>query len=118
VRPENRSSGQNFHPRRLPAPRPSVQKYFEGFLLSPEGAFHGTQDADLKVRRKPFEDNVTALRFLAKLQRAQPKETYKRSIDRTLRAIATPDQIKKQGRFLGDFLLALDETKDVRGAKK
>ncbi|MEO6419303.1 MAG: hypothetical protein ABIP39_07865, partial [Polyangiaceae bacterium] len=82
------------------------------------GFFGSTEDPDavgvFKARRKPFEDNVTAIRFLARLERAQPKDAYRKAISRTLRAIATPDQIKKQGRFLGDFLLALEESKGVR----
>ncbi len=68
-------------------------------------------------RRKPFEDNVTMLRVLARLSRANREKSaiYGRAIDRTLRAIATPDAIKDRGRFVGDFLLALEETKGVRG---
>jgi uncharacterized protein YyaL (SSP411 family) len=71
------------------------------------------------VRRKPFEDQVVMLRVLADLARRVPerRERYARAIDRTLRAIATPDKIADRGRFLGDFLLALDETKDVRGKR-
>jgi hypothetical protein len=33
----------------------------------------------------------------------------------TLRAISTPEQIRGRGRMLGDYLLALEETKGVRG---
>jgi uncharacterized protein YyaL (SSP411 family) len=66
------------------------------------------------VRRKPFEDNVLALRFLARLAKQSPAEGYRTLIARTLRAVATPDQIKDRGRMLGDFLLALDETKGCR----
>ncbi len=71
------------------------------------------------VRRKPFEDNVVMLRVLADLARKSPDRAarYGRAIDRTLRAIATPDKIADRGRFLGDFLLALDETQGVRGAR-
>lgn len=87
------------------------------------GFFARSKDPDavgvFAVRRKPFEDNVTMLRVLARLSRA-PNVTpervakYKRAIDRTLRAIATPDRIRERGRMVGDFLLALDETQGVR----
>ena len=68
------------------------------------------------IRRKPFEDNVMMLRVLAKLVRAVPDKAarYQRAIDRTLRAVATPDKIVERGRFLGDFLLALEETRAAR----
>jgi uncharacterized protein YyaL (SSP411 family) len=70
------------------------------------------------VRRKPFEDNVVALRFLARLAREAPsaedKARYSKTLARTLAAISTPDEIKARGRVLGDFLLALEETRGVR----
>ncbi len=84
------------------------------------GFFARSADPDavgvFAVRRKPFEDNVVMLRVLARLARALPDRapTYKRAIDRTLRAIATPERIRDRGRFVGDFLLALEETKGVR----
>jgi uncharacterized protein YyaL (SSP411 family) len=65
-------------------------------------------------RTKPFEDNVLGLRFLARVAKETPTEGYRRLIARTLRAVATPDRIKERGRMLGDFLLALEETKGVR----
>jgi uncharacterized protein len=66
------------------------------------------------VRTKSFEDNVLALRFLARVAKHAPSDSPRRLIARTLRALATPDQIKERGRMLGDFLLALEETKGVR----
>ncbi len=70
------------------------------------------------VRRKPFEDNVTALRFLARLarqtRRPDEKARCQKAIAGTLAAIATPEAIKSRGRVLGDFLLALEETRGVR----
>ena len=86
------------------------------------GFFAHTEDAGavgvFAIRRKPFEDNVVMLRVLADLARKVPDRAkpYARAIDRTLRAVATPDAITERGRFLGDFLLALDETRGVRGA--
>ncbi len=84
------------------------------------GFFAHSKDPDavgiFAARRKPFEDNVMMLRVLARLARALPDKAakYKTAIDRTLRAIATPERIKDRGRMVGDFLLALEETKDVR----
>ena len=84
------------------------------------GFYAHTVDPDavgiFTIRRKPFEDNVMMLRVLAKLVRAVPEKAarYQRAIDRTLRAVATPDKIVERGRFLGDFLLALEETKAAR----
>ncbi len=84
------------------------------------GFFASTPDPDaagvFAVRRTPFEDNVTALRLLARLAKADPAAAprYRTAIARTLHAIATPEEIKGRGRMLGDFLLALEETKGVR----
>ena len=67
------------------------------------------------VRRKPFEDNVAAVRLLARLARVKKDEPrYPAAIGAALRAVATPDGIKGRGRVLGDFLLALEETRGVR----
>ncbi len=86
------------------------------------GFFARSKDPDavgvFAARRKPFEDNVVMLRVLARLARnpaiADRATKYKRLIDRTLRAIATPERIHERGRMVGDFLLALEETKGVR----
>ena len=86
------------------------------------GFFSRSKDPDavgvFASRRKPFEDNVTMLRVLAKLAKlslvADRAPNYKRLIDRTLRAIATPERIHERGRMVGDFLLALEETRGVR----
>ena len=85
------------------------------------GFFSSTKDPDavgvFAKRRVPFEDNVMALRFLAHLARVVPKADAKKygvSIDRVLRAISTPEEIKARGRMTGDYLLALEETKGVR----
>ncbi len=84
------------------------------------GFFASTPDPDaagvFAVRRTPFEDNVTALRMLARLAKADAAgaPAYRRAIARTLHAIATPEEIKGRGRMLGDFLIALEETKGLR----
>ncbi len=88
------------------------------------GFFAHSKDPDavgvFAARRKPFEDNVAMIRVLARLARATsgvPADRaprYKRAITRALRAIATPERIRDRGRMIGDFLLALEETKGVR----
>jgi uncharacterized protein YyaL (SSP411 family) len=84
------------------------------------GFFGSTVDPDavgvFAERRKPFEDNVVALRFLARLTRTTRDDRYQPMIAGTLRSIASPDAIRERGRMLGDFLLALEETRGVRGA--
>lgn len=83
------------------------------------GFFAATKDPDafgvFTGRRVPFEDNVMALRMFARLAKTSTDPKYKHAIDRTLRATFTPEQIKTRGRWLGDGLTALEETKGVRG---
>jgi len=94
-------------------------------LLDPVGGgfFGSTVDPDavgvFAVRRKPFEENVMAIRFLGRLARATGAHAdapYETAIANALRAIATPDAIRARGRMIGDFLQALDETRGVRAA--
>jgi uncharacterized protein YyaL (SSP411 family) len=66
------------------------------------------------ARRKPFDDNVLAVRFFARLARYTTTKRYRSIIAGTLEEVATPDQIKSRGRMLGAFLSALDETRGVR----
>jgi uncharacterized protein len=89
------------------------------------GMFASTKDPDavgvFATRRVPFEDNVVAVRMLSHLARAVPAAAAKKygaSIDRLLRATSTPEDIKSRGRMLGDYLLALDESKGVRGVAR
>lgn len=83
------------------------------------GLYAHTEDSSavgvFAARRVPFEDNVLALRFLARLGQAAPSAKLTAAVDGLLRALARPELIKGRGRMLGDFLLALDETKPVRG---
>ncbi len=92
-------------------------------LVDPKsgGFFGSTIDPDavgvFAARRKPFEDNVTAIRFFARVAKATNDAKYEAVIANALRAIATPDAIQARGRMIGDFLLALDETRGARGGK-
>ena len=86
------------------------------------GMFASTMDPDavgvFAKRRVPFEDNVVAVRMLARLAHALPRVPAKKLapvIDRLLRALSKPEEIRGRGRMIGDFLLALEETKGVRG---
>jgi uncharacterized protein len=83
------------------------------------GFFASSADPDavgiFAVRRKPFEDNVAAIRLFARLARTRGDGAkYRGAIANALRCIATPDAIKGRGRVLGDFLLALEETRGQR----
>jgi uncharacterized protein len=68
----------------------------------------------LAARRKPFEDNVMALRFLARLSRVAPSDAYRNAIGRALSVVATREAVGDRGRMVGDLLLALEETKYLR----
>jgi uncharacterized protein YyaL (SSP411 family) len=89
------------------------------------GMFASTRDPDavgiFATRRVPFEDNVAAIRFLAHLAHAVPAadaKKYSIALDRLLRATSKPEEIKSRGRMIGDYLLALEESKGVRGVAK
>ncbi|MGO9837836.1 MAG: DUF255 domain-containing protein [Polyangiaceae bacterium] len=88
-------------------------------LADPDGGFYAsTPDTNavgvFAVRRKPFEDNVMAVRLLARLARLLPSDTYRSAIARALAVVGTREAIEDRGRMLGDLLLALDETRAVR----
>jgi uncharacterized protein YyaL (SSP411 family) len=89
------------------------------------GMFASTKDPDavgvFATRRVPFEDNVVAVRMLSHLARTLPAASAKKyvfALDRLLRATSKPEDIKGRGRMIGDYLLALDESRGVRGAAK
>jgi hypothetical protein len=60
--------------------------------------------------RRPLRHNVVAARFLACLARVTGKASYRDAAQRTLAAVATPKALDDQGRMLGGFLLALDDS--------
>jgi hypothetical protein len=82
------------------------------------GFYSSTPDPDavgvFAARRKPFEDVVMAIRFLAKMQRLAPSEAYKTAIRKALPLVANRKAIEERGRMVGDLLLALGETRDAR----
>jgi len=82
------------------------------------GFFSSTPDPDaigvFATRRKPFEDDVMAIRFLARMQRLVPSDATKDAIAHAIPVVSTRQAIADRGRMVGDLLLALDETKGVR----
>ena len=82
------------------------------------GFFSSTPDPDaigvFATRRKPFEDDVMAIRFLARMQRLAPNDATRDAIAHGIPVVATRPAIEDRGRMVGDLLLALEETKGVR----
>ena len=88
-------------------------------LADPAGGFFSsTPDPSaigvLAARRRPFEDNVMAVRFLARLARLASTDAYRIVIGKALAVVATRDAIADRGRMVGDLLLALEETRGLR----
>jgi uncharacterized protein YyaL (SSP411 family) len=63
------------------------------------------------VRRKPFEDDVMAVRFLALLDRVTSTHEHADAIGRTLAIVTRADAVDARGRMVGDLLLALDDVR-------
>jgi uncharacterized protein YyaL (SSP411 family) len=104
--------------RYLEAAKP-IAAFLLGELQDPNGGFFAsTPDPTalgvLAARRKPFEDNVMAIRFLAHLSRFAPSDAYRSTISRAVAVIGTREAIADRGRMIGDLLLALEETKYLR----
>ncbi|HEX3769730.1 MAG TPA: DUF255 domain-containing protein [Polyangiaceae bacterium] len=88
-------------------------------LAAPAGGFYAsTPDPAavgvLAARRRPFEDNVMAVRFLARLARLAPTDAYRGAVRGALAAVATKDAIDERGRMVGDLMLAIDESRAAR----
>jgi len=77
------------------------------------GFFSASLDAGagaaLPPRRKPFEENARAARFLIRLHHFTGEELWTESAARALRVFADPAAIAEEGRVVGDYALALDE---------
>ena len=82
------------------------------------GFYASTPDPDavgvFATRAKPFEENVMALRFLARLAHITPSDALRSAIDRGLPIVANKQAMAARGRMIGDVLLALDETRGAR----
>jgi hypothetical protein len=103
-----------------------IASFIEHDLADPAsgGFFASTVDPDavgvFSRRRVPFDDNVIAVRFLTKLAgigRPESRAGFAAAAERTLVAIARPEEIRKQGRMIGDFLLALEDVRRLRAAR-
>jgi uncharacterized protein YyaL (SSP411 family) len=80
--------------------------------------FGATNDPDavgvFAKRRVPFEDNIMAVRLLTRVAKTTADAKYTQAIARIMTAMSTPEEIKARGRWLGDYLLALEESKSSR----
>ncbi|HEX7664228.1 MAG TPA: glycoside hydrolase family 88 protein, partial [Polyangiaceae bacterium] len=83
------------------------------------GFYEHNSDEDavgvFSARRKPFDDNVTAARAYEKLTKIKRDARYDKAVDRTLKYLSAPAKIADNGKFLGDFLLALEDDKILVG---
>jgi uncharacterized protein YyaL (SSP411 family) len=98
-------------------------KRIAGFMVrelsDPAGGFFAstpdpTAVGVLAARRRPFEDNVMAIRFLARIARIAPTDAYRGTIQRALAAVSTREAIDDRGRMVGDLMLAIEESRGVR----
>ena len=96
-------------------------------LTDPEtGALFGsTKDPDavgvFSQRRVPFEDNVVAVRMLAKLAEVGHEDrraAFAALAERVLEGAARPELIRGQGRMIGNFLLAIEDVRRLRRLQK
>jgi uncharacterized protein YyaL (SSP411 family) len=96
-----------------------IADFMQRELAAPAGGFFAstpdpTAVGVLAARRRPFEDNVMAIRFLAHLARSVPTDAYRGAIQRALAAVTTREAIDDRGRMVGDLLLAIEESRTVR----
>jgi uncharacterized protein YyaL (SSP411 family) len=88
------------------------------------GFFASTPDPNavgvFAARRKPFEDNVMAVRFLVRLARLGQRDqstgdpspqALREAVRRALPALLARQAIEDRGRMIGDLLLTLDEVR-------
>jgi hypothetical protein len=99
-----------------------IAAFMEAELVDPtsHGLFASTRDPDaagvFATRRLPFEHQVVALRFFARLADADVSwaESHACFVTDVASAVTTPEEIHGQGRWLGDWLLAEAETRSLR----
>ncbi len=60
-------------------------------------------------RRKPFEENARAARFLLRLSAVTGETLWREAALRAVRFFASPEALRGQGRAVGDYLMALEE---------
>jgi uncharacterized protein YyaL (SSP411 family) len=78
------------------------------------GYFEHTPDPNatgvFTQRQHPFVHNVACARFFAKMAKQTGEPSWLEKSQRILAAIATPRTLDGQGRMIGEYLLALDES--------
>ncbi len=73
------------------------------------GFFAGPVPEGASVRpRKPLEDNATATRFLYELWVYTKDESLRALPERTLRAVALPGIVRREGKIVGNLAVALE----------
>ncbi len=73
-----------------------------------QGGFYGAADDGTPGRRKPLEDNAAAARFLFLLGVLEKNDEYRASAEHAIRASASPEAVKREGRITGDLAMALE----------
>ena len=99
-----------------------IAAFIESELAAPEarGLYASTKDPDaagvFATRRLPFEHEIVALRFFARLGEHDPAwaSSHACFVARVMSSVTTPEDIHAQGRWLGDYLLAESETRAIR----
>jgi len=75
------------------------------------GGFYATTVEPSKTalkRRKPLQDNGVAARFYYQLGRYTKNETYEQIAEKAIRAVISPEILKREGRIIGNVAVALE----------
>ena len=92
----------------------AAKRVASGMRLSLEdtevGGFFGSPPLDTApiAPRKPLEDNANAARFLYELWVYTKDDSLSEAAERTLRAVAHPDIVRREGRIVGNLAVALE----------
>jgi uncharacterized protein len=75
------------------------------------GGFYGSAADGTEViiaRRKPLEDNAVAAQFLYLLGVASKQEEFKLLAEKTIRGVASPEIMRREGKVTGNLAVALE----------
>ena len=74
------------------------------------GGFFGSSPLDVAPipPRKPLEDNAASARFLYELWVYTKDDSLEGAAERTMRAVAHPDILRREGRIVGNLAVALE----------
>jgi uncharacterized protein YyaL (SSP411 family) len=82
------------------------------YLEDPKlGGFYATsvKQSDVTTpRRKPLQDNGVAARFFYLLGRYTKNKSYEQSAEKAIRAVVSPEILKREGRIIGNMAVALE----------